>query len=263
MRLGVLLASAFFAVACSSSEPTAVSCADYIDAAPNERQALASSAWSATGDAEAELPPLDGAASRCREAPDRLLAPVLESVAAEASAVSTSVTVEPAQDALTIRAVRQVIPVVKEGGGGPSGALAEISADCVAESVPPATVAATPDRRLVVADDEICYRLGPVLFATASIASVVAEGDERVVARRLTVRLAGDDVQRLARLTTDAAASAPVTPTGQVAVLLNGALLDVVLVREPVVDGTLTLNAAGDSYEPAVVTIFEGMAGRS
>lgn len=112
---------------------------------------------------------------------------------------------------------------------------------------------------MVVADDDVCYRLGPVLFETTSIGSVVAEGDENVAARRVTIQLTGDDVERFAQLTSEAAAATADVPTGQLAFLLDGALLHVATIDATVLDGAITLRAAGHSFDPAIITMFEAM----
>lgn len=245
--------------ACSSSEPDVVACADLLDAAPGDDRALVTSAWRADGGAPADMPPLDTVVELCRATPDLHLGPAIRAVVLAAStSTSTTGVDEPAVHVFEIRGVRQVTPIVSGAG---TEALADSSERCVAESLGPQEVAAMPEETVVVTDDEqICYGLGPVLLDTRSVASVQAERDQDGAARRVELRLSGDAVERLETLTRDAAVAAPTAPTGQLAFLLDGGLLDVVSVDEPVADGTMTLQAADGTFSSAIIDMLETMS---
>jgi hypothetical protein len=261
VRLAAVCATALVVLAagCSSSGSTELTCGAYLDAQADARRDVVASTWVAGGGRSGEAPPTDDVDERCRQTSALPLGDVLESVAAAAASTPTTGVAADDDDVLRIRAVRQVIPVVGEGGGGPSGALVQISQDCVAESVGPDAVAAEPDERVVVAGDHVCYRLGPVLFATTAVGAVAADVDANGAARRITVQLRGADVDRFVRLTEDAAAHGELAPIGQLAFLLNGALLDVVDIEQPVADGAVVLQASDDTFELAVVETLQGM----
>lgn len=244
--------------ACSSSEPETVACADLLAATPGDDRALATTAWRNDGGAPADMPPLDDVVELCRATPDLHLGPALRAVVTAAStSTSTTAPGEPTVHVFEIRGVLRVTPIVSGAG---TGGLADASERCITESVGPQEAAAMPDEPVVVTDeDQICYRLGPVLLDTGAFASVRAERDEDGAARRIGVQLSGDGVEQFEALTRDAAVATPTAPTGQLAFLLDGGLLDVTTVDEPIADGVMTLQAADGTFSPAIVDIIETM----